>query len=213
MLDLKTIETISYTKTFKWGFKKMNELKHTLIASARSWCPVDTGNMRENAIYVVNTPTGFKIVWDDKFAFYMPDVNEGRNKLYPNSIRVKQNKGFVDRGIGACFVALNAVCSYGKLEFQPMRDGRSKRFAPLFLKLQHKLINGQLSDTYMVNNERMLERLSQSMKYAMLHLTDPSKDLFEQGQEIFDVINEEVREAPIGIVNGPGVIYQGTNEE
>ena len=91
--EMKNMYTVNLKK------KDINRIKKTALLIARKACPKDTHNMALNAIYAINTQDGFAIVWDEKFAYYLPYVNEGINPLFPNSEKVKANKGFVDRGL------------------------------------------------------------------------------------------------------------------
>lgn len=77
-------------------FKK--ELSSAMIVSARSTVPVDTGNLRDNGVYMIDYGRkGFSIIWSKRFAYYMEYVDKG---IYPTqTLKVKRNIGFVERGM------------------------------------------------------------------------------------------------------------------
>lgn len=93
-------------------------LEKLCLTIARKESPVDTGNMRDNAIYVRATSNGFQIVWDNQFAYYLPIVDKGLDVYAYSDILPRhssngknkgtriENIGFVDRTINK----LNEVC-------------------------------------------------------------------------------------------------------
>lgn len=83
------------------------KLKNAMVLACRSQIPVDTGNMQLNAVYAISTRTGFKIVFDQRHAYYLPYVDMGINPLTINSKKVKANKGCVCRAIMAGILELN----------------------------------------------------------------------------------------------------------
>ena len=87
----KTVNLLKGTK------RKYTSLVREMLFVMRSYIPIDTGNMSNNAVYYQRRPNGFAIVFDEKYAPYMKIVNEG---LYKNQTpKITQNKGFVDRAI------------------------------------------------------------------------------------------------------------------
>ena len=56
--------------------KNFSYLEKVCLTIARKECPVDTGNMRDNAIYLRKTNQGFQIIWDNQFAYYLPIVDK-----------------------------------------------------------------------------------------------------------------------------------------
>ena len=87
-------------------------LQKLCLTTARKMCPVDTGNMRDNGIYIKQTNTGFQVIWDNQFAYYMPIVDKGivmnlsdlgfEEPEYNTSMKKgtkRQNLGFVNRTI------------------------------------------------------------------------------------------------------------------
>jgi len=99
------------------GKKKADTiLAKKLLYIMRSYIPIDTGNMTNNAIYYQRRPNGFAIVFDERFAPYMRYVNEGLapyNKLSPKQ---RMNMNFVERAILA-----------GAVELQGRSDNRARQ--------------------------------------------------------------------------------------
>lgn len=72
-------------------------LSSAMVVAARSQVPVDTGNMRDNAVYVIDRGArGFSIVWNPSFAYYMEYVDKGTDPLTPKK---RANINFVKRGV------------------------------------------------------------------------------------------------------------------
>lgn len=98
--------------------KNFSYLEKVCLTIARKECPVDTGNMRDNAIYLRKTNQGFQIIWDNQFAYYLPIVDKN---LYVQNADIalpedfsgwetkgtkQANLGFVNR----TFHKLNEIC-------------------------------------------------------------------------------------------------------
>lgn len=93
-------------------------LEKLCLTIARKESPVDTGNMRDNAIYVRATSNGFQIVWDNQFAYYLPIVDKNEHVTNADiapwiSSKKSRNKGTKNANLG--FVhrtarKLNEVC-------------------------------------------------------------------------------------------------------
>ena len=81
----------------KKHLKSYYNLRYNLTKIARSTAPVDTGNLKNNGIYSMPTPKGFRIVWDKRYAYYLEYVDKGLSPF--KSPKVEANKGFVERGI------------------------------------------------------------------------------------------------------------------
>lgn len=125
---------INYNKLgIKYQRGKTLALRNAGVKAAREQVPVKTANLQQNAVYSIATKNGFKIVWDERYAFYLKFVNEGISGIAPNSPKVLANKGFVERGIGAAFDAIqNSFLNYKKPEKHSTKNKVSKTL-PLFL--------------------------------------------------------------------------------
>lgn len=135
--------------------KDFQSLERVLLNIARSSCPYDTGNMAGNAIYSIKTKNGFKIVWDQKFAYYLGYVNEGLHPINPISPKVIYNKGFVDRSIGIMsgytfnFLGMKTYSkTFGRennknfIKMRNMDTPNAKNLGPLFLLQAHEIYKG-----------------------------------------------------------------------
>lgn len=125
----------------KHGFKLLNKkhinLRIEMTNLARSTAPVDTGNLKNNGIYSMLTPKGFRIVWDKRYAHYIEYVDKGQNKY--QTPKIKKNKGFVDRGIAMALIPIHKI-----LNKEPTRirgNGRSDlhKALPLFYKSDNRM--------------------------------------------------------------------------
>ena len=91
---------------YKLSHKDYN-LRINMTKSARIPTPVDTGNLKNNGIYSMKTPKGFRIVWDKRFAHYIEYVNEGRYAF--TSEKIESNKYFVYRGMSYALSHINKI--------------------------------------------------------------------------------------------------------
>lgn len=168
---------------------EIEKLKNQMILMARNYCPRDTSNMAENAIYVVNTSDGFKIVWNDKFANYMPYVNEGKHP-FSQSPRILANKQFVERGIAGCAYLLD---QFFKDENYIMFSNKARK-SPLALKFLHQMQKGETLLESDKNYSKMITRLVKSIQKNANSRTLEEPDNY---QEIFDLDKEQVYEESI----------------
>ncbi len=102
--------------------KKYVNLRNNMTRKARQTAPVDTGNLKYNGIYSMRTSKGFRIVWDKRFAHYIPYVDEGTVPF--DSPKIQANKGFVQRGI---ILALHQVYLINSGKKTPFRDYSKKQ--------------------------------------------------------------------------------------
>lgn len=153
---------ISYKKL---GLKSQRgevlELRAQCLKAARMQAPKDTGNMRYNAIYSMATKNGFKIVWDDSFAYYLPFVNEGkgRNKVMTN--KQKRNYHFVDKGIASVQIIATAYLNGDKWQlYELTKNAKSiKNLIPKTISGQDTLMTGK-------NLKRYEARILQNAKHV-----------------------------------------------
>lgn len=184
--------------------KQINGFKRSLLNIARTICPKDTRNMAENAIFAQSTINGFKIVWDDSFAYYLPYVDKGINPIYPYSKKVQSNKGFVAKSIAF----MHAYCGlflygeqnkikkrYGedvaKFYFSNYSKGHNAfnktkrnivREAPLFIEMLYDNLKGVSPQQLVKGKGGMMRNLIKSLK---LSITDKNK-----ANELHDFIKE-----------------------
>ncbi len=195
--------------------KDINRIKKTALFIARKGCPKDSHNMALNAIYAINTKDGFAIVWDDRYAYYLPYVDKGINPLFPNSAKVKANKGFVDRSLALVW----SYFYYNPLTFSPnknpfakeTREANSNKFAqmeglykndisktreaPLFVKMAHDYKKGKTNMEITEGNERLLTNLYKSMKKYQADISDEnSNSELDDTDIIFDIDKQKVFE-------------------
>lgn len=114
-------QVIEQRKIPKYSQKYVN-LRTNLTRIARSTAPVDTGNLKKNGIYSMQTPKGFRIVWDERFAYYIPYVDNGTVPF--DSPKIQANKGFVQRGIVS---VLYEIYKMQKGEKTPFRNNRNNK--------------------------------------------------------------------------------------
>ena len=169
---------IEYRRKRKLGKTQIENLKKSLLYIARNICPKDTKNMAENAIYAKNTHNGFSIIWDNRFAYYMPYVDKGINPLYPNSPKVKANKDFVARSIAFMASYCSFYFSENKDELKGLqalfdkviKAGKSRgktttiNNMPLFIKMWYDVLEGKSISEVTKNKGDMLYNLFKSMR-------------------------------------------------
>lgn len=165
--------------------KQINNFKKSLLKIARDNCPKDTTNMAENAIYAISNQFGFSIIWDDKFAYYLPYVDKGINPINPNSAKVKANKGFVARSI-AFMQAYTGLFLYGQTNkikenygedvskfynryfyYGNVKNPAKKSFvrdSPYFVNLMYYSMNGKLQQYIIKEKGAMMANLIKSLK-------------------------------------------------
>lgn len=207
MLLLKYNEPYESARTRPLSNKQIRAFKRSLLNIARETCPRDTNNMAENAIYATSSIEGFKIVWDSSFAYYLPFVDKGINPMYPNSAKVKANKGFVARSI-AYMHAYTGLFLYGqtsKIEERYGKDvsdfykthysagsktAKSKivRDSPLFVELMYRNLRGESPQQLVKDKGAMIANLIKSLKKEV---TSPKR-----ANEISDFIYEYGEERP-----------------
>lgn len=96
---------MTFENTLKGKKQATTTLAKKLLYIMRSYIPIDTGNMTNNAVYYQRRPNGFAIVFDEKYAPYMKSVNEGRKGIM--SSKQLKNINFVERSLLAGVVELS----------------------------------------------------------------------------------------------------------
>ena len=195
-------DNIYKRNTKKYTLNHFRRLEKTLLNIARKSCPKDTHNMAENAIYSVKIKNGFMIVWDDKFAYYLPYVNEGINPLFPNSEKVKRNKGFVDRSIS--FMLAYTFWDSGvekhdkfftnkfkKIKYNP--ENEVTRLGPLFLQKAHEIQKGELPVSIDKGTERAMTNMYKSVKKYMSKVNPSYSEIINSDIE-YDFVDNQVYE-------------------
>lgn len=184
--------------------KNFYHLEKTLLFIARKSCPKDTRNMAENAIYSVKIKNGFMIVWDSKFAYYLPYVNEGINPLFPKSRKVIANKGFVDRSIAFIFGYLFnylgikehsekfGIYNEGFKKISRLKSTQKTHLAPLFVKQGHDILNGELPAIMDKESKKMMTNLMKSVKKYMAKASE-YPNIIDTDIE-YDFVNNEAYE-------------------
>lgn len=115
-------QVIQQRITPKYSQKYVN-LRTNLTRVARSTAPVDTGNLKKNAIYSMQTPKGFRIVWDKRFAYYLPFVDEATVPF--SSPKIEANKGFVQRGIVSVLYQIYKIQKGKNTPFRNYKNNKS----------------------------------------------------------------------------------------
>ena len=183
MLLLSYHKPYESARTQELSKKQINAFKRSLLKIARDNCPKDTTNMAQNAIYATTDFKGFKIIWDDTFAYYLPYVDKGINPLYPYSPKVKANKGFVARSI-ALMHAYSGLYLYGdtygirqrygeeehkfyfKNYFGGINTSSKKKVKeyPLFVEMMYRNVNGESPQQLVKDKGGMMSNLIKSLK-------------------------------------------------
>lgn len=133
---------INYSKLgLKYQRGKVLELRNVGVKAARRNTPVDTGNLQQNAVYSIATKDGFKIVWDEKNAYYLPYVNEGINVLHTNSAKVLMNKDFVLRGMEDAIKVIKSTFQNYDRDESKLHKNKVADTLPLYLN-KNKDISG-----------------------------------------------------------------------
>lgn len=195
--------------------RDLKKIKKTALLIARKACPKDSHNMALNAIYAMNTVNGFAIVWDERFAYYLPYVDKGINPLFPNSEKVKANKGFATRGLAAvwCYfyynprnntmTGVNALredfekTSAFFVKFEELYKyyiSRTKE-APMFVNMVHDIQKGKSAQEVTKGNRRIITNLYKSIRGQQAGLYDEEhKILFDsdiayhfERNQVFDI--------------------------
>jgi hypothetical protein len=140
-------------------------LKQQMTLAVRKQAPVDTGNLKRNAIYSYKTNYGFNVVASTTLAYYIPYVNEPSPERMANSERVKHNKGFIDRGASDAIAIANNFGNNGgftNLNDKGKFDRINKNYnMPLFIadkKWEERVAFGYGS--YYQMNQRLQQSLS-----------------------------------------------------
>lgn len=201
MLLLSYDEPYESARTQPLSKKQINAFKRSLLKIARDNCPKDTTNMAQNAIFATTDLNGFKIIWDDTFAFYLPYVDKGINPLYPYSPKVRANKGFVARSI-ALMHAYSGLFLYGdtygirqrygeeihKFYFRNYFGGintSNKKIVkeyPLFVEMMYRNLNGQNPEELVKDKGGMMSNLIKSLKKGITNK--------QEANELNDFIND-----------------------
>lgn len=201
-------EPINLKKNKRTTMKQFQKLEKTLLSIARRACPKDTHNMAENAIYSIKVKNGFMIVWDHKFAYYLPFVNEGKNPRFPNSPKVKANKGFVDRSIA--FMSAYTFWDLGveghnkestdsafNEKFNRVKRNPKNnltRLGPLFLQQAHDIKSGDIPVIMDKGTERAMTNFYKSVKHYMGRTISPDVTEALNSDIEYDIDNNEVYE-------------------
>lgn len=206
--EMKQLYTVNLKK------KDINRIKKTALLIARKACPKDTHNMALNAIYAINTKDGFAIVWDERFAYYLPYVDKGINPLFPNSSKVKANKGFVDRGLAGVWSyfyynprnqthsGVNAIrddlekksAFFGKFEELYKYYISRTREAPMFVNMVHDIQKGKSVQEVTHGNRRLITNLYKSIRGQQAGFYDEEDNILYDSDLAFDFTKNKVFE-------------------
>ena len=158
--------------------KDILTLRATCLKIARREAPMDTGNLRKNAIYSVATKRGFKIVWDERFAYYLAFVDQGKTKHNTNnpnkkpSKKVSRNAGFVERSIGKILVVANA---YMQDNNKPLKNQTAQWLGDLnnvrksdkkMINLLPKMFSTDFDKAKSKNLSRLYQKIKENEKYV-----------------------------------------------
>lgn len=197
-----------YTENLKK--RDIHKIKKTALFIARKGCPKDTFNMALNAIYAINTRGGFAIVWDERFAYYLPYVDKGINPLVPNSSKVKANKGFVKRSIALVWsyfyfnprnksrIDTNKALREEKGNLFSSVENLYKSYisktkeAPMFVKMVHDIQSGKSPCEVTEGSKRLISNLFKSVKQAQAQTTIGGDNFLNVDDLIFDFDKQKV---------------------
>lgn len=132
---------------------KYYNLRMHMTKLARETAPVDTGNLKNNGIYSMLTPKGFRIVWDKRYAHYIEYVNEGRYSH--NSEKIQRNIGFVDRGIQNSLIPIKQIQNENYYSFKGSGKSNLKYSLPYFMLGKNtEAMNKKFYDSIDLSQER-----------------------------------------------------------
>ena len=143
-------QLIGYNK-YKLKNRHYN-LRNKMTKLARSTAPVDTGNLKNNGIYSMVTPKGFRIVWDTRFAYYIPFVDEGTYKK--KTEKIIKNMNFVERGIQSALGPIKELSEGNKKAYRGFGRSALKYSLPKFLRSEDELYNERLLKSVELSKER-----------------------------------------------------------
>lgn len=169
---------------------KIIRLRTKMTEVARANIPVDTGNMQNNAVYTIAKSDGFSLVFDQRFAYYLPIVNEGIYPLFPESIKVQANKGCVDRAMNSALGVINEYAIYDGNIIGDRKYNTRKKTMPLFVNLNKMVkdlkydeINEENITTMGIGGTRMLYRFRKSLGYVDLGYEDEVQPIYSNDKK------------------------------
>lgn len=173
-------------------------LEKLCLTIARKESPVDSGNMRDNAIYIRQTSNGFQVVWDNQFAYYLPIVDKNQHVSY-SDIGLKgpsaktRNKGTKEQNLG--FVhrttrQLNEVCK----NYINNPADIYKEYANKKIDLNPKMINEEKTLNEKVENLVKNNDMKKAKRLIKNFYRDPKHRRYMISQKLFEMskkIDEE----------------------
>lgn len=174
---------VSYSEVlFADKDRRIKSLRRDLLYTMRQYMPVDTGNLKRNAVYSIITQFGFMIVFDTRFASYLPIVNEGRqNNMSP---KMKANVGCVNRALLAGSIQVKRHYKDQQERYDALKYWRERgenfiltkpdyiheRIQPLLIKDQNnfkQIVSDDMEDYYIPRGKaRMFQRFKSSIDKA-----------------------------------------------
>ena len=174
--------------------KKLNKahIERCCLEIARRMSPIDTGNMRYNAIYSFRRNKSIVIGWDQAFAYYLPIVDgngDFASYVMPQNDRdflsmmqegkyikkgtKEKNKGFVDRSIANIVAWLSAYTIGNNAEASRDLSSEASLNAPSgpFVNSLIRQLNKDKVDN-IISMDKNMQRMLDRCAYSIVNIDD-----------------------------------------